>query len=569
MGIGAQGGTIKVVIDVKGQGDGAAVVDKTAKALKSLWSDEEIAKNRSFNAGVAGIGKSLSEGLKPVTEMGGGLAAVRMGMMGIPGAILGMATGLAAFAVAVKDAFARDPVKEFHDEFSRTIKDLERDVDGIVKKLADTRGGTKGLSTSELSAPGDIKEQLHQADLLLANLQEREKAAAGVREQFESSASIEEKALGVGAMFAEMTTKGLGEERNAQDEIKKVQVERTRLSELLKTSELSIAGISAEQLTNRILQAEAARTLNERLDITVQKSWALLTPLKIAGAALGGFAGSAGGVVGAIGAGPGINDAVNRELLKTRGGGGGQKKGVSDKDLEKILSDWKDEDIAGVEHTIQVMRQKEDRVIEDKTSEQTADSQWQDLNKMWAQEDADARAQGIRDISSAIMEGIPALDQYAASLGKITDVWAEYAKTSQGMGAAVATTIGGLAKVGAQQIKDERARAGVLAAINFGLFLASEFVPGMQAQAGGYLAGSIALGVVAATGIGAGGGGRSSGGSAAATPRQSLIRESSGGQSGPIVLQITGGNWYGHSPQETAEALEPVFRRSRQNARAA
>lgn len=562
MGIGAQGGTIKVVIDVKGQGDGAAVVDKTAKALKSLWSDEEIAKNRAFNAGVSGIGKSLSEGLKPVTEMGGGLAAVRMGMMGIPGTIIGMATGLAALAVAVKDAFARDPVKEFHDEFSRTIKDLERDVDGIVKKLADTRGGTKGLSTSELSAPGDIKEQLHQADLLLANLEAREKAAAGVREQFESSASIEERALGIGSMFVEMTTKGLGEERNAQDEIKQVQIERTRLSELLKTSELSIAGISAEQLTNRILQAEAARTLNERLEITVQKSWALLTPLKIAGAALGGFAGSAGGVVGAIGAGPGINDAVNRELLKPRGGGG-QKKGVSDKDLEKILNDWRDEDIAGVEHTIQVMRQKEDRGIEDKTKEQNADSQWAELNKSWAQDDADARAQGIRDISSAIMESIPALDQYAGALGKITDVWAEYAKTSQGMGASVATTIGNLAKVGAQQIKDERARAGVLAAINFGLFLASEFVPGMQEQAGGYLAGSIALGVVAATGIGTGGG-ASGGGAGAArnTPRTSLIRESSGRQSnGPIVLNI--GVLAGGSPQENAESIGRILDRRR------
>jgi hypothetical protein len=534
MGIGAQSGTINVVIDVRGQGDGAAVVDKNAKALKGLKEEA---------TGLKGIGESLKGATSGINSLGGGLAGVRMGMMGIPGAVAGMGAAVIGFVASLNDAFSVDRVREFHDEFKRDIAGLEKATASLVAKLGEAGATIRSLGTEEVEAWGKLNEKHAQAEAALSQIATRYEAMPG---------------------FVQATYDMLGGQREREDEIHKIKVEDLQIRTMAREIEFSVRGITAEQLTNRILQAEAARTLNERLEITVQKSWALLAPLKAAGGALG--------VVGALGAGPGINDAVNKELLKPRGGGGGggTKKGggVSDKDLEKILSDWKDEDIAGVEHTIQVMRQKEDRGIEEKQKEgverATADSQWEDINRMWSAEEADARAQGIRDISSAIMESIPALDKYAASLGQITDVWAEYGKTSQNMGAAVTTTVGNLAKVGAQQIKDERARAGVLAAINFGLFLASEFVPGMQPMASGYLASSIALGIVAATGIGTGGG-ASGGGAGAArnTPRTSLVRNNSGGgqSNGPIVLNI--GVLAGGSPQENAESIGRILDRRR------
>lgn len=542
MGIGAQSGTIKVVIDVRGQGDGAAVVDKASKALKSLWTDEEIAKNKALNASVVGIGKGLAEGLKPVTEMGGGLAAVRMGMMGIPGAVAGMGAAVIGFAATLNDAFATDLVKEFHDEFTRDIAGLERSVASLTAKLAEAGKTVRSLSGDELEVFGKLRDKEQQAEGALAQARAHYEALPG---------------------FAQAMAEFTGVQREQEEKIHKIKVDQLHAATLAKEVEFSALGISAQQLTNRILQVDAARRLNEQIDGMVRKSWALLAPLKAAGGALG--------VVGALGAGGVVNDAMNRELMKPRGGGGGTRpKDQTGDDFRDVTTELSDrasrfigsakEGIASEESGRQAAIKRRD--ARDLKAFRAANDNAADEEGI-AAEAADARAQGIRDISSAIMESIPALDQYAASLGQITDVWAEYAKTSVGMGAAVATTIGNLAKVGAQQIKDERARAGVLAAINFGLFLASEFVPGMQAQAGGYLAGSIALGVVAATGIGTGGG-ASGGGAGAArnTPRTSLIRESSGRQSnGPIVLNI--GVLAGGSPQENAESIGRILDRRR------
>lgn len=523
MGIGAQGGTIKVVIDVKGQGDGAAVVDKTAKAVKGLASEA---------GGLKGIGENLKGATSGITSLGGGLAGLRMGMLGIPTAIGGMVAGLVAFASAVKDAFVRDPIKEFHDHFARDFSAMEQSAQKLIDRLNTVKGTLKEASTEELSALGGLQEIKREADLLLGPLREQEGILAR-----QSKSWLEQGDVMAGfAMIQSGIVEGVGKHRGIQDDILKLEIKREKAQASI---DRLMAAQNAKHATQFALEAAAQQQRSKQSIMTkVQADTA--APLAML-------------------------DALGLKYDKTKpvaGGGARTPEREPDNAMEvisdrarQIISDAKQE-ITDREAGRQAgIKRRETRDLKDfrAANDNAADEQG------IADFESDKRAQGVRDFSAALLEGVPALDQYAGALGKMTDVWAEYAKTSTGLAGAVTSSIGAIAKAGAQQIKDERARAGVLAAIELGLGFATAFVNPPE-SAGHFVAAGI-LGVVAATGIGTGGGAKGGSGSAA-TPRQSLIRESGGGQSnGPIVLNI--GFLAGGSPQENAESIGRILDRRR------
>lgn len=154
--------------------------------------------------------------------------------------------------------------------------------------------------------------------------------------------------------------------------------------------------------------------------------------------------------------------------------------------------------------------------------------------------------------TSQIAAFIPEFAAFGEAASEVSEIWSKYADEQFNVGAAVGSSAGALAKAGAQQIKNERARAGVLALIELGLGLGKQFVPGLQAEAAGHFASAAVLGLVAA-GVG-GGGGKSGGKRTQPKPRQLTSSESRG--SGNWTVNINAP--YLASSQETARAIRDI-----------
>lgn len=158
----------------------------------------------------------------------------------------------------------------------------------------------------------------------------------------------------------------------------------------------------------------------------------------------------------------------------------------------------------------------------------------------------------VRDFTAALSESLPGMDAFTGALSQISSMWGEYAETGKGAARATIMSVGAIAMAGAEQIKNERLRAGVLSIIHLGLGTALMFVPGQQQEALGHLAGAAILGSVAIFGGSSSGGGKSSPGGS-----RSVVRPLSDARQGSGGINITiNGDWHGQSsPQETAAAL--------------
>lgn len=156
----------------------------------------------------------------------------------------------------------------------------------------------------------------------------------------------------------------------------------------------------------------------------------------------------------------------------------------------------------------------------------------------------------VRDFSASLSDSLPQMEAFTSALGKISQMWGDYAETGKGAAKATIASVGAIAMAGAEQIKNERLRAGVLSIIHLGLGTALMFVPGSQAEAAGHLAGAAILGSVAIFGGGGGGGGKKS------EPTRNFDRALSDRTSSGATTVIVNGGWFGSgSPQETAAAL--------------
>lgn len=161
----------------------------------------------------------------------------------------------------------------------------------------------------------------------------------------------------------------------------------------------------------------------------------------------------------------------------------------------------------------------------------------------------------VRDFTAALSESLPGMDAFSGALSQISSMWGEYAETGKGAARATVMSVGAIAMAGAEQIKNERLRAGVLSIIHLGLGTALMFVPGAQQEALGHLAGAAILGSVAIFG-GSGSGSGKRNEPTRATGRALSDRTSSGN----VLIQFNGAYIARHTAQETAAELHQMAR---------
>lgn len=198
------------------------------------------------------------------------------------------------------------------------------------------------------------------------------------------------------------------------------------------------------------------------------------------------------------------------------------------------------------------------------------------------------KAHDIRDFSAALSDSLPGMSEFSGALRDISSSWADvaaandnaaevYQKYLNGEGdiedvmkaradarqaeaRGAISSIGAIATAGAEQIKNERLRAGVLATIQLGLGTAMMFVN--PAEAAGHFAAAAILGSVAIFGGGSGSG-SSRGGKSRSGSSRSVSRTLSdpAAAGGGWSINIFGG-WFGAGhPAETAAALHALSRR--------
>lgn len=549
-------GTVKVVIDIKGQGDGARVVDEAARSVKNL-------KDTASGGVLKGMGDELKDATSGFTSFKGGLSGIKENVLGLPGLIGGIIGTLGAVGAAMADALSppQTALGKFQDRFDKTIDGLEKRAEDLRNKLNAAGGNTQRtyLNNEQIGTRSEVMEELGTANALYENLlKARERAMAVLRNPNawpQAQLAASETLRGAEAIKAMVT----------------IETERNRLGAAYVGIEVALNEERTTGLSLMLQQAFAAQQTARAIDLQTKNAWALLAPLQAMSSAIpfGGIAGRAA----ALGAGKTVNDASNAALLKPRsfGGSAGDPNAAGKEQFRDDMAALEDRARRSLADTSQRIKDdqaaNDDRLkrreARDRKAFKASNDNKADAAGM-AEFEGDKRAQSVRDFSAALIDGAPVLDQYSASLGKLTETWAQYAKTGEGMAGAVTASLGAIGKAGAQHIKDERARAGVLAIIETGLGFATLFTN--PAESAGHFVAAGVLGFAAATGIGAGGG-KSAGGSGGGSQqrqRTTLLQSGNGGpSSGPIVNNFSNNNFFGPNKQETAAALYDVLKRQR------
>lgn len=196
----------------------------------------------------------------------------------------------------------------------------------------------------------------------------------------------------------------------------------------------------------------------------------------------------------------------------------------------------------------------------------------------------DARAEGIAQFTRQLGESLPQMGAFTSALGSMASAWSDVTAANENAiriegeyregratetqlleamadarkaeGQAAINSVGFLAKAGAESIKNERMRAGVLAVIETGLGLGKAAL-GDYVGAAGHFAAAATLGSVAIFG------GKSSGsGDKQAERARQQLSQSQQSQQQQITQVNVWGGWFGSSsPQENAWALEQQARR--------
>lgn len=196
----------------------------------------------------------------------------------------------------------------------------------------------------------------------------------------------------------------------------------------------------------------------------------------------------------------------------------------------------------------------------------------------------DSRAEGIAQFARQLGESLPQMGAFTAALGSMASAWndvtaanenairieGEYregratetqlleamADARKAEGQAAINSVGFLAKAGAESIKNERMRAGVLAVIETGLGL-GKVALGDYVGAAGHFAAATTLGSVAIFGSAK----SSSGDQRAERSRQQLSQQQQSQQQSVTQVNVYGGWYGGSSAQENAWALQQQSRR--------
>ncbi len=523
-----------------GQDEVSAMITELQAKLKGLEGQARAAGGASAEAagagGIKGLGEQLKAATSGATSLGGGLAGLRTGMLGIPAAIGGMVTGLVAFAVAVKDAFVRDRVREFHDEFARDFAGMSKAAQDLIDRLRDAKGLLRDATTEELSAKGGLERIIDNANALLGPLEAQE----AILEK-QTKAWLEQGDIMAGfAMMQSGVIDGLSKHREVQNEIKKISDERWKAEQ--KLDEL-LASQNAHLATQTALAAAAAQQRSTQAIVTkVQADTA--APM---------------GVLAALGARYGTK--------KPKGGGGGASResesARADRMAKEVMDAWRTEDIAEVERTIQIFAQKEARKEAEAQASAMADATWAELEHIWAAEEKSAaRRKPIDDIAelSSVLAGLRDLiPEIVVPFETLAGTFAKVGEAGGTITEAIGSSVGPTLRAFGAVAKTKREGYFLDGLGETAEAIKAFATPGMQWSGVGHAAAAAAFFYAAGTG-GKSAGGARGGGSSMASRGGAAAANDNDESPKTVVYNISAGVMDGQSVQRAIVRAESSAR---------
>jgi hypothetical protein len=507
-------GTVSVKISIEGTGGGAAHAEKAKKAVEGLKkSVGEAGPATAKLAGeMQGLGTKAGGTVKSLDGFRAGFENLRSNFLGMPMAIAGVVTGLVTLiAKFAEGASAGGRLKAMTADYAKAVDGLRKDLE----KLNEANG--KAPAPDPDSPFGQAAgERYSMAIDKLSTLKDRLRELEGVdalRKEFES---------------AGMLVPLLGEADDNYLAITKTQHEILEL-------ERDITRARDEGGASILRQVTAMRKL------TAAALAGFGTPRKVID--LDRFGGET------------VVDPDNDNTPR----GPRARPPVDPFDaIVRELSGSADrrEEARRRADEAEAERERRDRMADYEA--QGAPQGKAGKGRLIAGND-NAMGASIRDFSLALSEAIPGMGEFNGALSQIAETWSQWGAGSKSTRDAVVGSLGAIAKAGAAQIKDERARAGVLSIIELGLGFAAIASQNYPAAAAHFTASAI-LGSTAIFGGASGGskGGGRGGGNQQQRPAQ-IGGETLGSGGVRVVIQ---GNYYGgRSEQEAGSDFARLTRR--------
>lgn len=531
-------GNVKITLETKGTGDGAAKVDAAAKSVSNLKQQVGATGTTAATASTqtSGFVASLSgvkDSIAPVNKTRETFENLRSNLLGFPLAIAGAVGGFVTLVASILDAgSASERLKEKSEDYKKALDGIK---DSIEKLREFNRGSDKG-PLSGLVGP-DAGDRLDEANDKLSTLQSRLR-----------NLRADEKSAGATFGFTKEGLANIGDIDSRYLEIKRTENE--------------IRDIERDVLAYR----------RESLD-ALEKQKRILDNLA---------SGSLTGMAKGAGQGNVIDlDAIRGgALVITRPRGGGHRETAAD--LIKGLSRGSDSAerayLSG--QASDEARARADRLsgYSEMPSMLAVPEFGSDAgmgagtrrgrgglsggivgSTVGAANAAREAAKDVRDFTAALSEALPGMGAFSDALNRVASVWAKWGSEGFKTKDAIVGSLGAIATAGAEQIKNERLRAGVLSIIELGLGFANIENPPVAAA---HFAAAATLGGVALFGGSSGkSGGRGASTSSGAGRAQRLQGEMLGQRAVGVTIY---GNYYafGKGDQEAASDVQRLTHRA-------
>lgn len=533
--------TVAVRVDMQGTGNIVAKSDAATKSLANLKQQvgatgaAAAASTKSTSDFVSGL-SGLKDSVSPVNKTRETFENLRSNLLGFPLAIAGAVGGIASLVAGFLEAgSASERLREKSDDYKKALEGIQN---GLEKLREFNRGGSdKGPLIGLVGA--DAGDKLDEANDKLSTLQEH------LRDLRSSERSA-------GALFG-FTKDGLanvGDIDSRYIDIKKTENEIRDIERDIR--DYRNESVSALEKQKRILDTLAT--------------------------------GSLSGMAKGAGQGNVIDlDAIRGGALvvtRPRGGGGSRRETAAD--LIKGLSRGSDnaERSYLTNSAADEARARADRLsgYSDMPSMLAVPEFGSDAgmgagsrrrggglsggivgSTVGAANAARDAAKDVRDFTAALSEALPGMGAFSDALNRVASVWSKWGSEGFKTKDAIVGSLGAIATAGAEQIKNERLRAGVLSIIELGLGFANIENPPVAAA---HFAAAATLGGVALFGGSSGkSGGRGASTSSGAGRAQRLQGEMLGQRAVGVTIY---GNYYafGKGDQEAASDVQRLTHRA-------
>lgn len=562
-------GEVKTTISMRGAGDAAVRVEQTNRALKGTETASKgvSASLLSMRGNITNIVGAMSQaGGRMASELGaiGGVVEEVSSSFGVWGTVIGtVAVGVGALVAVF--AGMPDKLTAYGEAMAKSLKPTQ-DMSGAITQLATEAASAKTqlaelgkTAMNALAALAELRGDKEGADLI----RKRQGAVESAADASKAASAYTEASARLG------TAKAI--EKQSRDDI--TEAERALDEAMLQHDKSAKALAAARLFTARYNLSQAQQAIAD--------TQAVLGRLATVAATTGAVARETQMQAGLT---PGVGFFTPSDPTNLGPGKAGAPRAAND-NADALIGALSKRADSQDQRAIDEAARSEEAAWKKRMEGYDAAA-----NALITVQDSGARAaMAIRDFSGALAEAMPRSEAFAGALQETNRLFGDYAVAAQAAAEAKRTaeqeedpvkkqglvtellnkeaaarkagaqaaigSIGAIAKAGAQQIKDERARAGVLSIIYLGLGTAHILTPGFEAQGAGELAAAGILGAVAIFSSG-------KSGSKAAGPNPSAIRPVSDNSGGaPIVLNINA-PWFGPSPQEAAAGLAAFLGRA-------